>query len=255
MKFTKGDIIVNVEKLGFFHKKHIQLALSQPSPENNRTVDQYLTEPVLQLVRETEIKRQRLVADDLQEGSADENLASFLGQPILPLIPDESHTDNRHTHDRIRAAIRISRNEAITAPSFAEAIRYLVWQPPAAYLEKTLHSLLPASARLFIEGKSSSAAGIMGYLADQLDQIAAREWTVDTIQAALDDTTKRVTYCELDSSPVTAGYKFLRWSLLGLHSGPQISHLMEYLGRAETSRRLRLAETVAELLAESSPAD
>lgn len=95
----------------------------------------------------------------------------------------------------------------------------------------------------------------MRYFADQLGQIDDREWAVDTIQAALDDTAKRVTYREVEGSPVTAGYKFLRWSLLGLNSGPQISHIVEYLGRAETSRRLRLAETVAESLTESSSAD
>ncbi|KAL1909750.1 Glutamate--tRNA ligase mitochondrial [Sporothrix stenoceras] len=253
LKFTKGDIIVNAEKLGFFHKKHIQLALSNPSPENNLTLDQYITDSVLQLVRETEAKRQRLLADDLRDNSADENLVSLLGEPILPLFQDDNSTDDTRAYDQIRAAIRISRNEAVTAPSFAEAIRYLVWQPPAAYLEKTSRSLSPPPSRIFIDEVPSSTADVMGYFIDQLEQVDGKGWDVDTIQVSLDETAKRVASCEVEGPPITAGYKFLRWGLLGLNHGPQISHLMDYLGKTETLRRLRLAKTVAESLADSSP--
>jgi glutamyl-tRNA synthetase len=245
LKFTKGDIVVNKEKLGFFHKKHIQMALSHPSTENNRIVDEYLTKPVLQLVRETEIKRQHSLVDEQQNNAADRDILPLLGKPIFQLLPSDRNPDDSCTHNRIRTALRICRNEAVTTPSFLEAIRYLVWQPPAMYIEKTFSGLLTPSTSLFIDGALISAADVTRHFIDQLGRIDDKKWSVDTIQTTLDNTTKCVTYREAEGPPVMAGYKFLRWALLGLNNGPQISHLMEYLGRTETLRRLRLADTVA----------
>lgn len=231
------------------------MALSNSSSGNNYLVDEHITNPVLQLARETEAKRQRWLAGELQENLTNQNLMSLLGEPILQLLPSDCNPDDSCTHNSIRAAIRICRNEAVTAPSFVEAIRYLVWQPPATYIETTFSGLLPSSASLFIDEALTSKADVMRYFIDQLGQIDDKKWSVDTIQTTLDNTARRVTYREADGPPVTAGYKFLRWALLGLNNGPQISHLMGYLGRTETLRRLKLADTVASSLADSPPDD
>ncbi|ERS98030.1 hypothetical protein HMPREF1624_04808 [Sporothrix schenckii ATCC 58251] len=145
------------------------MALSNPSLENDRIVDEYISDPVLQLVRETEAKRQRPSADGLQGQLTDRNSLSLLGEPIFQLLPYEGNLDDGHIRNRIH-----------------------------------------------------------------------------TIQTTLGDITKRVTYREAEGTPVAAGYKFLRWGLLGLNKGPQISHLMEYLGRSETLSRVRLASTVTD---------
>ncbi|KJR89906.1 glutamyl-tRNA synthetase [Sporothrix schenckii 1099-18] len=246
LKFTKGDIVVNTEKLGFFHKKHIQMALSNPSLENDRIVDEYISDPVLQLVRETEAKRQRPSADGLQGQLTDRNSLSLLGEPIFQLLPYEGNLDDGHIRNRIRTAVRICRNEAVTIPSFFHAIRYLVWKPPAIYIKELLPGVLPDSASLFIDEAPSSTRGVMEYFIEQLGRIDDKNWFADTIQTTLGDITKRVTYREAEGTPVAAGYKFLRWGLLGLNKGPQISHLMEYLGRSETLSRVRLASTVTD---------
>lgn len=241
LKFTKGDIVVNMEKLAFFHKKHIQLALGESLLGNNRRIDEYLTKAVLQRAHEIETERKRWLVDSMQLKHQDQNSVSLLGEPIVDLT---SLDGGPGVADRIRAALRISRN-ALTTSSVLDENRYLIWQPPAQRLKESYIGLLPELASILVQGKPGSAPAALVYFIDRLGQIQEAQWSAATVQAALDDTTKLVVYCEPDKPPVSAGYKILRWALLGLDNGPQISQVMEYLGKTETLRRLQLAVTIA----------
>ncbi|CAK7205731.1 Glutamate--tRNA ligase mitochondrial [Sporothrix eucalyptigena] len=244
IKFTKGDIVVNMEKLAFFNKKHIQKALTNPSQGNNDLIDEYLVGPVLRRAREIEAKRQGWLVNNAQRKPEETDLVALLGEPVVGLAPLDGDQGSSVAAERIRNALRISRNEATTAAKVVDANRYLIWQPSSQRLKETSIDLIPESAEILVDGKRSSAVDALRYLIDHVGQIEDTEWFVASVQPALDELTKRIVYCEPEKSPTPAGYKFLRWALLGLDNGPQMSNLMEYLGKSETLMRLKLAQEV-----------
>lgn len=243
MKFTKGDIVVNKEKLGFFHKKHIRLALDEVS-SGNSLVDEYLIDPVLQRAREIETERQRRPVDEVQTSSSDQNFVSLLGEPIIHLQPTGSDMDNDSTRNRLRGVLRISRSEAVAASSVIEANKYLIWQPSARHIRDTYPQLLATLAGVSIGGSPSSTTDVLDLFIDRLGRIDEAHWAAGSVHDALKDIIELVVCHEGENPPVSAGYKFLRWALLGLDNGPQISHLTEYLGKTETLRRMQLARSI-----------
>ena len=244
LKFTKGDIIVNPEKLAFFHKKHVQKALNNPSPKNNSLIDEYIAGPVLRKAREIEAERKRLLVDEASQ-SVDLDLLTSLGEPMLDLTSPAGEQDGSDAIECIRNALRISRSEAMTPTAVIDANRYLIWQPPTRRLKESFAGLLSGSTKILVDGKSGSVTDALEYLSSRLGQVDDTHWSVSHLQLALDEATKRVICSEEERPPTPAGYKFLRWALLGLDNGPQMSHMMEYLGRTETLRRLQVASTVA----------
>lgn len=238
LKFTKGDIIVNAEKLAFFHKKHIRLALDDPSPDN-KIVEEYLTIPVAQ--EATKVESQRAAGAE-EKNDSPINYVASLGDPILQL---SSTSDKADLHERIRAMLQISRSEAITATSLIEANKFLIWQPSDSYIQASYPRLAEALHDVKIDDVPKTIPEVLDFFIDRFKQVDDAQWTPEEVHQALDGTVKRVIDQEEGKKPTSAGYKYLRWALLGLDNGPQMHDLIEYLGKAETMRRLQLAHSIA----------
>lgn len=244
-KFTKGDIVVNPEKLAFLQKKHIQKALSNPSPKNDNLIDEFVSGPLLQRAREMEYEKKRLVTDGVKQNSLKLHPLFSLGDSILPLAPLTGDQNCGDAYQRIRSALRIVRSEATDPTTVVNANRYLIWRPSIGRLSETFSLIVSESTKIVICGEPASATEVSEYLASQFGKIVDSLWSVDNLRSALDEAAKHISYSEADRLPASLVYNFLRWALLGLDDGPQMSHLMVYLGRAETLKRLQMANTVA----------
>ncbi|EPE04274.1 glutamyl-trna synthetase [Ophiostoma piceae UAMH 11346] len=252
LKFTKGDIIVNMEKLAFFHKKHIRLALDDPSPEN-KIVEDYLTIPVAREAAKIESLRAAKVSTAASESATQDetgpsNYVASLGKLLLQLPSlgsSKPDTGSSGAHERIRAMLRISRSEAVAAPGIVEANKFLIWQPADSYIQASYPRLSETLHNVRIEEVPKSIPEVLDFFIDRFSQIDNGQWTAKTVQQALDVTVKLVVDQEEGKKPTAAGYKYLRWALLGLDNGPQMHDLVEYLGKSETIRRIQLARSIA----------
>ncbi|OAA60516.1 Glutamyl/glutaminyl-tRNA synthetase, class Ib [Niveomyces insectorum RCEF 264] len=249
LKFTKGDIVVNMEKLAYLRKKHVRLAIDRAS-SNSRPIDEYLTVPMLQTIREVEAARlsppSNAGSGDVQRPSA--SPFALLGDPLVSL----READEEAARNHIRALLGISRSDAVTAAEAVAANRYLIWQLSPQDIRESYAQLGPAARNVYVEEVAQTPAGVMAFLAGQLDSIDDGQWNTANIHTSLGASVKDVTSREEGQPPVSVGYKYLRWALLSLADGPQIGALMEFLGKKETLRRLRMAQSVAEAATESN---
>ncbi len=229
-----------MEKLAFFHRKHIRIALEAPSPGHD-VVDSYVIEPVLQRVYKIEAKRQASLIAGRQNDVPDSAFLSLLGEPVIGLAPPNMPS----VRDRLRTVLKISRSEATDASTIVDENKYLIWQPSTRHIQGSYCHLLEALDPASVGRAPSMIVSILGVFIDRLGRIDDPHWTAGNIQSVLDTVIKHGMALQGEKPLGTAWYKTLRWALLGLDSGPQISHLMEYLGKTGTMRRMHMAQSVA----------
>jgi len=236
--FTRGDIIVDVGKLGFFRKKHFRRMLLE-SPPNAVFLDECLIRPVLERVRDVEARKGMTVGAH----AADAFLASIdsLTPPMWDL---ESGPARNHIHE----ATKISRDVAYTPDEIVGAIRYLLWRPSQAQLRKTLVAASGLAATATVGGNPATPLDVVALFVETLGQLSDDEWNRPRLDPAITAAAQAV-----QSQRQGIGHRLLRCALLGSESGPQIVPLLQLLGRQETMVRLKAAREVLTCLYDKGP--
>ncbi len=233
MKFTKGDIVVNLEKLDFFQRKHGRLLLNDERPDV-AVINEYLVDPALQRIREVEAQR--------REGSTENGTFSHLG----PLVPGLQNLDEEAARLYIHNALRISRADAITPEDVVRANEFLIWQPSTEQISNSCVEMGELASAIRIEETPASPADVAAYFLQGFEKLGPDDWTAKNIESALADSVHKVQHYGEGENKGDAGYHLLRWALLSSRSGPQMAPLMELLGRQETLRRLSAAKAIAD---------
>lgn len=236
LKFTKGDIVVNMGKLSFFHKKHIRQAIDA-LPSDSLMVDEILADPILQRARDIEVHRQEFQANFKQGDSEIESPLALLGSPLVNL----READREKALLQVHSILKISRNECITATEAVDANKFLIWRPSVQHIRNTF----PSSRDDVANGETTKfVTNLMRLFMEAIGKIEAPCWTHDEIHSVLRETVEFACHAKPHIS-IAIVYRYLRWALLGLEHGPQVTSLVEFLGKEETIRRLQVAELVA----------
>ncbi|TPX09454.1 uncharacterized protein E0L32_009342 [Thyridium curvatum] len=244
LRFTKGDIVVNMEKLAFFQKKHCQLLL-QDSTRNTKVINDFMVAPLAKRIREVQKSQQEpdSTASAQCLGAMLADLVPSLGSPLAQMTGSESEVE-----DYVFRLIKSSRGYAMDVDETIASNRYLLWRIPTETLQTTYKTMMGPTKSIALESQETAPAQLVDHFIRRFDKIDGQSWDTVELQRAVDDTVKGkkiVFEVEGTDGGVDGGWKFLRWALLASDPGPQMVPLLELLGKQETMRRLKAAQEIS----------
>lgn len=244
LRFTKGDIVVNMEKLAFFQKKHCQLLL-QDSTRNTKAINDFMVAPLTKRIREVQKLQQEpdSTASAQSLGAMLADLIPSLGSPLAQMSGSESEVE-----DYVFRLIKSSRGYAMDVDETIASNRYLLWRIPTEVLQTTYKTMMDPTKSVVLESQETAPAQLVDHFIRRFDKIDGQSWDAVELQRAVDDTVKGkniVFEVEGTDGGVDGGWKFLRWALLASDPGPQMVPLLELLGKQETMRRLKAAQEIS----------
>lgn len=249
MKFTKGDIIVHLQKLHYLQKWHTKRLLEQEPPDWPN-LERYICEPIENFIRSH-------VTQSQEHAKLDSELATPL--QYLTKSGEGNEDIRKEGHQYILKAVRaVSLVDLSKLEEFVldEGHWGLFWRPSKESLELSagqfqdkLRSADSTDLMFAADNRPVAAGEALGHLRDVLSAVPEEDWNETTLGPVV-----QAASVELTIEPANGGgYHLFRWALLCATKSPGISGVMEVLGREETLRRLTLAQQVAERPVTRSP--
>ncbi|KAI1760144.1 hypothetical protein GGR53DRAFT_523315 [Hypoxylon sp. FL1150] len=273
LRFTKGDITVN-EKYRNLQKVHLRLLAQSGNPKSFTSV---LLPAVEAHIRKYEAERQEsLKAKDEATAADGDSFVQKLG-PLVPLAqPRDGTDDDMVSRSYVERLLEIDVGQYTTAAEFVQRNKYLLWTIPAATYRAALRKETAGVTRLLVLSKIGTVphsvytiSQLVAKLREALqkiggddgdgdnrwDQWAIKERPVTFLQSVQAVSERR----EGEGEEVTVrisdwGFHLARWVLAASEPGPSIPCAIEFLGKAETMRRMDVAYEIA-AAAEAETAD
>ncbi|EJT81053.1 glutamyl-tRNA synthetase [Gaeumannomyces tritici R3-111a-1] len=266
LKFTKGDIVTELEKLEFYQRKHLERLLTEPPADHQpdpRLPDPRLPDPKLLDPRLEPVLR--AVADEIRALEASRtggNSSEFPEPPNSPAPIDTAPLGSLHPaveddleaaggrQEYVLAALRLLAHKAWPLEGLVAANRYIFWRPSRAHLLETLGQLREALGEVEVVA-DGSADGVRVALASARRALEPLDhemsWTADRLGEVIEFVNDSVVCHEPGTGlPIAhATFKLWRWAMAGLDPGPPIHALLELLGREEALARLDQAIELA----------
>jgi len=228
LKFTKGDIKVNLDKLPHLQREHMRRLIDSTSPQDLAQQQEVLLKPLYEAIAHLENSQPP---------------AYPIGDP-LPAVRSDSCDDY---------LLRVLRAQWGFLPddnSIAEYVaknRYLFWEVPWAELTRVFVENKLGSA-VFTSGSDATISNCLTRAADTLRKIPDDTWATGGLDGAVMKRLAEGTKCSVEdgAEPCTAGgYRILRWALVASMPGGTLVDVARLLGKEETIGRFVSAAEVA----------
>lgn len=246
LKFTKGDIIVSLDKLSHLQKEHIRHLIDSETP-NEPLLETYLLDPINKVLENAEAVKEAAATDSAPAAEADGIGPDSIGE-LVPALSGAG-PDEAQRRDYILGLLRISSNTPSTdLTRFVGDNRYAFWEIPQPVLVAAISQAV--AVKPSAEGVAPTAAATANAAVNQLLACLRREdkasWTPAALKPLVDAWCREVSQpAEGGAKSGSEGFKALRWALLAGQHGPPLAALMCLMGKQETVRRLEAAALVA----------
>ncbi len=239
--------MVSLLKLPFLQDKHLERLAQKPGPGDVSILERELITPLKTAVQAVEDAR-------------------AAGTVLAPANIPTADLGNRLTRLRIfepyfrsdlaRVVVGVElplEAPADRFPAAVQKLRYFLWEVPEHMLRQTLQAR--ALAPVAPPERAAQLGQAVAYLGRKLAAVKKDDWVDGALKRTIGLAWIDEEYCGLFSTPksVVNVYKPLRWALLAMDGGMDLSQTMVILGREETLRRLDLARSVAEDVAADLP--
>lgn len=244
LKFTKGDIVTELDKLQFYQRKHLDRLLVEDIPDSRPAQS---LEPVL-----------RAVANDIQALEASRaSSTSGSPKPPGPGLVDVSSLGELHPTLRIGleggdeggrqqyvlAALRLLKNKVWPLEGLVADNRYVFWRPSRPRLLETLDRLKEAVGDVVVDGSAGGVREALVSARRVLEPLPEDSWTAVYLSHAIGAANASIS-CrdrETGKSIPHAAFRLWRWAMAASDPGPPVYALLELIGRHETLARLDVA--------------
>ncbi|ROW12502.1 hypothetical protein VMCG_00033 [Cytospora schulzeri] len=250
MKFTRGDIVVDLVKLKYFQNRFIRDlisgAVADPVALSNRILKPIHTE-LLQLDEKLSTQKTGL---DLAVGV--DGLDSIGGLTMR-------RTAGR-TEEYIHQVLKAWKGPIDDHNQFIRDNVYAFWPPSKAAYRDSYAELQDGMRRIVLKKtkkiyENTDISRVMVNFRYRLAMIPEEQWDLETVGNKAKELADAVEYYDTKKEHAMshgAGWKFLRWGLLNSMAGLSVVPIMLLLGREETLRRLREARKIASKLEEQA---
>ncbi|KAK3940343.1 mitochondrial putative glutamate--tRNA ligase [Diplogelasinospora grovesii] len=245
LKFSKGDIIVSFDKLPYLQSKHLQRLINTDPPAQN-LFSRYLT-PIENIINRVE--HVRLGNNITSQGTISPDSIS---KPVVPTTPGVSGSQLQgHILDVLRIN-KVPETQIIATPSrkdvlegFVTQNKYLFWGIPEHVFEERFKDLDINTEKISLADRIEhvTPTEVVHFFLDTLEEVPDNLWTTEHLRGLAENAASNfITYADgNETRNKSAGYKFLRWALMGGDHGPALAAVMKLLGREETMFRLESA--------------
>ncbi|TKW50270.1 Glutamate--tRNA ligase [Colletotrichum tanaceti] len=258
LRFTKGNIKTNPDKLAVFQRKHLTHRLREENPDEE-LLKQALLPPTEKLLAHI-----ASLLPSSSTGSSPENTQPTnepTNEPFIATTPEilTSPTNPKHffsTADFISLTPHLS-SPSTSATHLLEIYRTLaadspidpldlIHEHPSFFLRPSAHAYVRALENLSLADTTTPPPVLLADLHASFRDIHELDWNADRLQSVINDFTTRHAASvdpEKPARPITkATYALLRLVLTGDHSrGAKPAKLqLALLGRAETLTRFEL---------------
>ncbi|TLD31619.1 hypothetical protein PspLS_02040 [Pyricularia sp. CBS 133598] len=229
LKFTKGDIVTDLDKIQYHQVQHLVRQLETENP----AAEQDSIGPIVDTVSSM-ISGAAHPADVLH--------AALKGQP-----------DSSERREYIRAALRLLSNKAWPLEKVVEGNMHLFWRPTSQQLADSLAQLRTSLGFIAINNTDGDVHGALTVIQDALKGISEENWEAETLKDSMTLIHSAISCRDAQGNDIPhAHYKPWRWFLLGSNPGPAVHSILELFGREETLGRLEEAMNVLKRSQEGS---
>lgn len=239
LKFSKGDIMVSMEKLPFLQEKHLRKLVQDGKVTDTATFTRHVLQPIKNIVDKVESARKcgATAYESIPVEKLGEPLphARILDEPFWRYIPEHIHP-RRGTVDQSEPAYVVA----------VQQLRFHFWEIPEAELRRSFEvaQLKPASQAMPL---------LISYLTAVEEECWEPKMLQQTVKQIDNDPRLDALSEERPKSKPMLLWALVRWALAALLSGPSTTEIMFLLGREETLRRLDVAKRmVDEMVAEEA---
>ncbi|EAQ91129.1 hypothetical protein CHGG_03064 [Chaetomium globosum CBS 148.51] len=264
LKFSKGDIIVSLQKLPFLQDKHLNRLFDKPTktPTEQQTIEQEFLQPLRTAIEQAQ---QTKDSPSPSPPSTPPPPATLPPSSIGPLrLPTPHLLENERYRPDLLRLVQGARKISLDDPAdrFAAALsklRYYIWDVPRPVLEQAARALAADNPALLGQGQDDGTPALAvaaAVMAEKFRAVSEAAWKREGIEEAMhaigaDEVFRGCFAAAADADGVRGNmYAALRWALLGGDKGLPMWTTIEILGRDETLRRLEVAESAARSAAE-----
>ena len=247
LKFTKGDIMVKLDKLFYLQEKHLDLRYDEVISSALSALDAAF---------------QRV--ESARSGSAPAATPSpipleSIGEPVPPLKDPSQATREAYTQDVLQL-LKYNLDEA----SYLAGNRYLFWAAPKQVLAAVFAKRRLGSRKFANSKKPAHVTDVLRRVRDRLADLPSAPRTAwrnelenAALRSAISADLQTIVVVEgrdredaPPPPPPKAGLDILRWALLAGSPGTTVWEILSLFGKEESLRRLGCAILVAEEMME-----
>lgn len=244
LKFTRGDIIVDMAKLKFF-QSHVWRGVISGQMDEPPTFQRQFVDPII-----AELTKIVKDIDAHGEGQGSANPA------LLKSISLSASTYRPHEHltpEFVIQVLKAWKGSVGDYATFVPDCLYAFCRPSASAYQQGFHEIEPpiAKLRLYKDGNQpidTDVSRLFKWLRSRFGSVSAENWNVNYLDKFVKDTVNAIAYYDRDEKvdkKGSAGWKILRWTLFNNRPGLTIVPAMVLLGQQEIQRRLKKASRVA----------
>lgn len=245
LKFTRGDIIVDLGKLNFFQSRIWQGVMSGTIDEPPSFRQQFVDPVIAEL---TQIEQDINARLENRSVAHPDFLDSIAAADYIDMI-----RKNRTPEFVFQVLKAWKGNVEDYATCVRDCIYAFVRPSRKAYL-RGLREFEPAirKVRIFENddygGVHSDISAVLKWLRSQFSLVSAEDWNQSHLDTYVKQTVGKISYVDHDEKVEkkgAAGWQFLRWGLLNSQPRLGLVPIMVLLGPEEVDRRLVLAARAA----------
>lgn len=192
------------------------------------------------------------LSQDLSNNTVSELVAEVFGDNPKMLVKSTLQRV-QHTEEYIHEVLKTSKGLIENHRQFIRDNMYAFWPPSTLAYKNSFKEFQNGMKRIKMVRKTEKILNmdiskVLRYFRNSLDELTQEEWTLENVGAKAKELADSVTLYNTEKDLFMehgAGWKFLRWSLLGGTPGLSIVPVMVLLGQEETLKRLRDARKCA----------
>ncbi|KAJ4392061.1 Glutamate--tRNA ligase mitochondrial [Gnomoniopsis smithogilvyi] len=250
LKFTRGDIIVDLSKLKFFQKQLTRSLITGENPDH-ATLRQQIIQPILAEVERVQTGLQEYQQDDAAAAAA------ATAEPHLRELYDSISPDGLGpalSEDYVLQVLKAWKGPVDDPFQFLQDNLFAFFRPSKDAMRKQYHELQRNKARIMILKPHrrtlyhADVSQVLKIFTSKLSDIKEDDWTAEKlgdIVKELTDSVKFYDTLENKDKFESAGWAFMRHGLINGKAGSAIVPLMLLFGQRETVRRIRDARKIA----------
>ncbi|KAF3770293.1 hypothetical protein M406DRAFT_246886, partial [Cryphonectria parasitica EP155] len=244
LKFTRGDIVVDLAKLKFFQTKFTRGLVSGDIADPD-ALRRNILKPILSEVQKFEAS----LAEHHQGSTPEDDELRDLHQSISDRVIFEDGI----TEDVVLTVLNNYKGSLDNLAQFFHDNIFAFYPLSKTALKKSFLELQDSVARVRVDkGKKSlinaDISKVLTFFRIALKKIEPDDWNEETLGPAMKQLAMSVQFYDTKKEQLvdqSAGWKFARWALLNNRSGLPIVPMMLLWGRDETLRRLKSARLSA----------
>ncbi|ROW17477.1 hypothetical protein VPNG_00657 [Cytospora leucostoma] len=242
LKFTRGDIVVDLVKLKYFQNRFIRDLISGAVADPVA-----LSKRILKPIQDELLR----LDEKLTEEESEDSVA------VMDQLDSISHLILHRPHERgeeyIHKVLKAWKGPIDDHSQFVRDNLYAFWAPSRAAYRESFPEFQDGMRRIKLTKQvnaieNTDISKVLKYFRDRLEEIPEEGWEPEPVGNRAKELADAVEYYDTKKDQLMdhgAGWKFLRWALFNGMSGQSVVPMMLLLGREETFRRLREARKIA----------